>query len=154
MLPEIVEKKIQFELGELQHLFDVYAPLLQLSSQKVPDLIEKTALAQVLHSFYNGVENVFLLIAKAVDRRIPSGSLWHRTLLDQVAAATPERPAVISNGTKERLLEFLGFRHVVRHSYSTDLDAERMKGLALHVESAWNSVQQDVTGFLSKVKQP
>jgi hypothetical protein len=37
-----------------------------------------TALASVLHSFYNGLENIFLSIARHVDQQVPTGDRWHR----------------------------------------------------------------------------
>ena len=44
----------------------------ELPAAYSPDLVEITALASVLHSFYNGLENVFLSISKAVDADVPT----------------------------------------------------------------------------------
>ena len=112
-------------------------------------LIEKTALAQVLHSFYNRIENIFIVIAKTIDKQIPSGILRHKELLQQISEPTKDRPGIISENTREQLLEYLGFRHVVRHIYSTNLDPERIEGLALRMEKIWDLVKGEIETFLS-----
>ncbi|MGE0086307.1 MAG: hypothetical protein AB7S75_18010 [Desulfococcaceae bacterium] len=86
--------------------------------QHDPDLVELTALASVLHSFYNGLENIFLHIAKGIDKDVPADSAWHRKLLIRMAEETPNRKAVLSADLSEALTEYMGFRHFHRHSYS------------------------------------
>jgi len=147
---EQTSKKIQFEISELDNLISSYSNLLKMAQIKELDLIEKTALAYVLHSLYNGIENIFLVIVKAIDKKVPSNYLWHRELLDQISQKTATRPAVISSELKESLLEYLGFRHVVRHIYSTNLDAERMKNLVIHLDLVWQSFKQEIKQFLSQ----
>ena len=50
-----------------------------------------------LHSFYSGLERLFELIAKHIDRNLPSGETWHRDLLVSMTNDFPNaRPAVIS----------------------------------------------------------
>ena len=63
-------KKIEFELDQIDSLLSKYKNLINKSEDEEPDLIELTALASVLHSFYNGVENIFLLIAKNIDNNV------------------------------------------------------------------------------------
>jgi len=41
-----------------------------------------------LHSFYNGLENIFKLIAKKIDEQNPTSERWHIELLDQMAKTT------------------------------------------------------------------
>jgi hypothetical protein len=61
------------------------------------------------------VERLFELIARHVDRVLPSGDTWHRDLLYQMAGDLPEaRPAVVSQETAQALDEYRRFRHVVR----------------------------------------
>jgi hypothetical protein len=59
-------------------------------------LVEITATASVLHSFYNGLENIFLTIAKGLDESVPSGAKWHRELLMQMADTNPKRGPVLN----------------------------------------------------------
>jgi hypothetical protein len=37
-----------------------------------------------LHGFYSGLERLFELIARHVDRALPTGETWHRDLLQQM----------------------------------------------------------------------
>ncbi len=74
-------KKVQFEIGQIDNLLDKYKILIDLLKTKKPDDIELAAIASVLHAFYNGIENIFLLIAKSIDKKVPSGIKWHRDLL-------------------------------------------------------------------------
>jgi len=84
VLPEEIKEKIKFEISEIDREFQSYKLLFDLIRLRTPDLVEMTALATVLHSFYNGVESIFLLIAKKVDKRIPEGQKWHNELLKQM----------------------------------------------------------------------
>jgi hypothetical protein len=47
-------------------------PLLDLCKLKEPDIIEMTAAAQVLHSFYNGVESIIVLFFKYMNEKLPN----------------------------------------------------------------------------------
>jgi len=89
-----VARQILFEIEQIDLLFDTYRDLLERARQNQPDLVEVTALASVLHSFYNGIENIFLSIVKGVDADVPTGSQWHRDLLTRMAESTPHRKPV------------------------------------------------------------
>lgn len=81
MSREKAASQIRFEIGQIKTLLRSYATLLEACSVKAPDLVEVTAAASVLHSFYNGVENIFRCIAREIDMHSPSGEHWHRDLL-------------------------------------------------------------------------
>jgi hypothetical protein len=55
-LDENVKIKIEHEISRIGKSLEDVEPLLKLCKMKSPDIIEMTAAAQVLHSFYNGVE--------------------------------------------------------------------------------------------------
>jgi len=64
---KLIEKVIsqaRFETGRIDHLFESYADLLERAQAKSPDLVEITAVAAVLHSFYNGLEGLVTPLAK------------------------------------------------------------------------------------------
>ena len=84
MLPDDIKTKIAFEIDEIDREFESYKSLFDLVKNKTPDLVEMTALASVLHSFYNGIESIFVLLAKKVDKKLPSGQKWHNELLKQM----------------------------------------------------------------------
>ena len=94
-------------------------------AQQTPDeFAYLDSVALNLHAFYSGVERLFELIARHVDRTLPDSDTWHRDLLYQMADDLPEaRPAVVSQKTMQSLDEFRRFRHVVRRVYTINLAA-------------------------------
>ncbi|HPS87708.1 MAG TPA: hypothetical protein PLY36_13235 [Spirochaetota bacterium] len=142
MLPEDISNKIKFEIGEIDREFLSYKLLFDLIKLRTPDLVEMTAMASVLHSFYNGVENIFLLIAKKVDKKIPSGMKWHNELLKQMTLKTEIRKEVIDEEVFEILKDYLLFRHFIRHSYKWRLNWDEFKDIALNAENNWNRIKE------------
>lgn len=108
--------------GEAQDLDRVVqrAEAAWAQARRVSDVnayVDSTALN--LHSFYSGLERLFELIVRHVDRAVPGGDTWHRDLLDQVAQDLVDvRPAVISQSSRLALDEFRRFRHLVRNVYT------------------------------------
>jgi hypothetical protein len=101
-----------------------------------------------LHSFYNGLERIFRIVARQLDPVFPSGAHWHRELLDQMAREIPEaRPAVLSVETSVLLSDFLAFRHLIRGLYAFDLDAERLEQLVHSLAEALSRARQDLGNF-------
>jgi len=61
-LDDVIKIKIEYEISRIDNLLNDVSPLLDLCRIKgQPDIIEITAAAQVLHSFYNGVESIIVL---------------------------------------------------------------------------------------------
>jgi hypothetical protein len=57
--------------------------------------------ALTMQSFYTGVEQAFVDVARLVDDNMPAGAEWHRTLLTQMVSAVPMvRPVVITGTTQ------------------------------------------------------
>jgi hypothetical protein len=81
-LDETAKIKIEHEISRIDKSLDSVKPLLDLCRIKEPDIIEMTATAQVLHSFYNGVESVILLIFKNMNEILPNDIKWHKTLFE------------------------------------------------------------------------
>lgn len=133
--------KIRYEIAQIEELLSSYSPLLQVAVARTPDLTEVTALAAVLHSFYNGIENIFGIVAKEIDQHFPGGTNWHRDLLDQMTRATDKRAAVIDKSESEILIEYLSFRHFFRHSYSFHLDWDQMRALVTGMSSNWKTIK-------------
>ncbi len=91
-----------------------------------------------LHSFYTGVERIFQLIARYVDKSLPAGDAWHLTLLQQMSQEWQKtRPAVISSSSAHGLDEFRRFRHVVRNVYAENLIPEKMENLLTMLPNLW-----------------
>ena len=94
------------------------------------DAPEVWATATALHHLYNAIENVFDQTARTFDEPVTSGERWHRDLLLLATRESPgARPAIVPATLLDPLADLLGFRHVLRHSYSIDLDPERLSRL-------------------------
>ena len=147
MLPEKTKLKIQLEIEQIDKLIETYSDLLQKCVQSEPDKIEIAALGSVLHSFYNGLENIFSVIAKEVDETLPQGFSWHKELLIQISNKTLTRNAVLPEATREKLVNYLAFRHFYRHSYSFFLDWNELKPLICDLNSVWKEVRESLDKF-------
>lgn len=148
---ENVKRKIRFELNQLEKLLNKYNDLIfKAKSGKDLDDIEVTALASVLHSFYNAVENIFLQISKNIDENVPEGSNWHKDLLVQMSEDNENRGGVISKKLQMKLLEYLAFRHFYRHSYSFHLDWDEMRELVLNLNQVKDNLEEEIEEFLDK----
>jgi hypothetical protein len=134
-------------MSEIDKLLVDVDPLLLLCKEKNPDLIETMAAAAVLHSFYNGLENIFFHIAKEYDKSIPSGNKWHKKLLEQMITGKNRKP-VLSDEIYQKLNEYLIFRHFFRHAYSYRLDWDEMQELVLNIGNIWTQVKAEITDFL------
>jgi hypothetical protein len=54
--------------------------LLEKCAVSPPNDIELSALAAMLHSFYNGMENIFKRVTLELGDRMPGGESWHKEL--------------------------------------------------------------------------
>jgi len=121
MWPQLIED-IQLELKLLHQLLDQSAPLMEAVAANRAGAVERLAAAAMLQSFYNGVENVFDLLAERVDGDRPAGPERHDVLLAAMGAATDARPAVVSGELREGLRQYLEFRNSFRYSHYFRLD--------------------------------
>jgi hypothetical protein len=147
-LVEKVISQVQFEIEQIDQLFKSYAALFEITKGNVPNLVEITALASVLHSFYSGLENIFLSIAKGIDGQVPASSQWHRDLLNQMTAPRANRKAVLTSETADRLSEYLGFRHFFRHAYSFFMEWDELEKLVTPLQEVWTQTQVEFRLFL------
>jgi len=145
-LADNVISQVTFEIGQIDQLLTVYACLLERVPHRPPHLVEIMALASVLHSFYNGLENIFLSIAKGLDQQVPTGAQWHRDLLVHMTQETASRGSVISTELAQKLADYLGFRHFYRHSYSFFLEWD--KELVVSLREIWVQVKEELHEFL------
>jgi len=141
--PEL-QDEIGLELSQLRSLLDTFSPLLLKVAITPPDAIEIAALAGMLHSFYNGVENILKRIAVHSGETLPASTSWHSELLESMAAPGSSRPAVITRDLLERLRSYLGFRHMYRHSYTFQLRWSKMQTLVAGVGETLKELETSV----------
>ena len=145
-----IRERIEEELEQLTIELDNVRPLFEKLAQHEPDAVEMRAAALTLHGFYNGVEAVFLIIAKYVDRQVPNDVRWHRQLLDQMTRSTDKRAAVIDQSDYDTLVEYLSFRHMVRHNYPGTLNWDRFREIARRLEQSHNRIDHRIRQFLTE----
>lgn len=150
-MSEKLAARIQLEITQIDQLFLTYAELFHAASSRSLNLVEVTALASVLHAYYNGLENVFLRIAKDLDNYVPTGSQSHKAILLQMGSEMPVRSAVLSPETILKLAEYLSFRHFYRHSYSFMLDWSKLEPLVASAHYVWLEVKSELTAFVDNL---
>ena len=112
-----------------------------------PDIVEITVMGSIVHSFYNGIEKLFEIIAKRIDSSVPFGLSSHKQLLGNMKSETENRGAVISEATYDILTEYLTFRHFFRHTYAYILKWSRFNTIAIDLEENWKKVKSDILEF-------
>ena len=113
-----------------------------------PGPIHPRTLGSMLHDFYTGSERIFQTIAEELDGGLPTGEEWHRALLDQMTLDLAGiRPPVLDDTLRERLDEYLRFRHVFRHIYGFQLQRERCEPLADQLGDVLDALSRQLNTF-------
>ena len=148
-LDEAAKIKIEHEISRIEKLITDAKPLLDLCKIKEPDFIEITATAQILHSFYNGVESLFILIFKNLDEKLPNDIHWHKTLFEMAFGNNSKNVKIINKDKKEKLEEYLSYRHFIRHPYSSELKWDEMASLVKGLDEIWKEIKNDFKLFIN-----
>lgn len=135
-----LKEKIEIELENIDRLFKEmpdYSILPDLST------LELAGVATLLHNLYNGIENILkqILYNKNID--IPNSESWHKDLLNLSVSHN-----IISDKLKEKLGEYLAFRHFFGHAYALDLFPERMDPLVKEALSVYQLFKDEIKTFM------
>ena len=149
-MDKIIKEQIKFKLNDIDRLFSEYELIFEKIKVEEPDLFDMTILGSVLHSFYNGLENIFEIIAKNIDNNVPSGNKSHQELLHQMASENGFRHEIISEDLYLKLREYATFRHFYRHAYSFQLNWKKMKPLVDNISSVWKETKNTMLSFLKE----
>lgn len=147
-MDKLIKEQIKFKMDDIDRLFLEYQLIFEKIKLQVPDLFDMTILGSVLHSFYNGLENIFEIIAKNIDESVPNGNKSHQELLHQMASKNEMRNEIINEELYLKLREYATFRHFYRHAYSFQLNWEKMKPLVENVQIVWNEVKLSLKNFI------
>jgi hypothetical protein len=143
-----LKEKIKHEISRIEKLLNDAKPLLDLCKIKTPDFIETTAAAQILHSFYNGVESVIILFLKDINEKMPNDSRWHKTLFEIAFGLNSENVVIFKEDIKGQMEKYMYFRHFIRHSYSSELKWSEMETLIKDLEEIWKVIKNDFELFI------
>lgn len=144
-----IKGKISLEITKIDVLVEKSSVLLEKCKITPPDFVELHAIGAILHSYYNGLESVFKLIHKATDATPLASTMWHSELFYSMFDKTDKRSAVLPQDLRVPLKEYLGFRHVFRHSYGYELEWERMNPLFFGMTENWRSVKECFQSFIA-----
>jgi len=139
-----LQVKINYEISQIDKLINDCQPLIDICKIKTPDFIEMAAAAMVLHSFYNGIENIIIMIFKNNNEKLPNNIKWHTELLYKTFTANGSRKAIFDKELKETLDEYLKFRHFVRHVYGYKLKWPMMENLFFNIKANWNKIRENI----------
>jgi hypothetical protein len=133
-------------------LLDSYQTLFSKVEESSPDLVELAAFASILHSFYNGIENIFQIIIKKIDLEIVDDAQWHKEILRKMSEPNKKRDSVISISTMLLLSRYLSFRHFYRHSYSFYLNWIELEPLVKSLNKIWKNTTSEIKVFLTTLE--
>ena len=147
-MDEVIKIKVYYEISRIDKFLGDVKPLLDLCKIREPDIIEMTAAAQVLHSFYNGVESIIILFFKHINEKLPNDLSWHKTLLEMAFGTNSQNMKIISDEIKKKLERYLLFRNFIRHSYGSELNWNKMKPLVNDINDIWQIVKADFKNLM------
>ncbi|HXF38138.1 MAG TPA: nucleotidyltransferase domain-containing protein [Blastocatellia bacterium] len=126
---EGLKEEIATELLNLTRIVDE-AKAISGSQNTEPTSIEIRAAGSIIHDFYGVVERIFERIAVRLGPGLPAGDSWHTFLLRSMELeARGIRAAVIDHELASRLVDYLRFRHLFRHSYGYELQWQKLRPL-------------------------
>ncbi|MDR0474493.1 MAG: hypothetical protein LBH43_12570 [Treponema sp.] len=144
-----IVQKILFEIEQIDQLVNDSSPLYNLCNIREPDFVETCGIALILHSFYNGVENIMLMIMKNKYNILLEGTKWHKDLLARAFDKTEDEPQLFRDDLKMPLIDYLQLRHFVRHTYGFKLKYEKMKHLFLNMKPIWEKIKEDIKLYIN-----
>lgn len=115
------------------------------SSKDLPSLstLELAGVAALVHSFYNGIENVLKQVLKSRGLSIPTGETWHKNVIEAAC-----RESIISEASRDSIKEYLAFRHFFSHAYAFDLDPARLEPLVMKLRIVYATFKADLASIL------
>lgn len=145
--------EIADELANLDRLVGRSRVLVQRLPPE-PTFIEIDAAGKLVHDFYNGVERIFEHIAVRLGPGLPAGPSWRVQLLRSMESHVEGiRPAVIGHHLALRLVDYLRFRHVFRHTYGYELEWDKLHPLVEKLEDTLTRLRQQINHFIASLEQ-
>jgi hypothetical protein len=146
--------RIDLNRQELSRVTEQLAPLVLKGSSADLDVVETSAVAAMLHSFYTLIEKILESIAREIDQGVADTSQWHRDLIEQMTRPTARRHAVISEDLAEKLKEYLAFRHLFRGASIVLMRWNKMQPLANNARETFRQFDRELSTFLASATLP
>ena len=140
MLPEeAISDRIAFEISQINKELGVIDRLIAMRKKSDLDEIQVRAAASSLHSIYNGIEKVILLVLNERDIPTAKGEAWHSETLDAA-----RQNGIISDALEADLRNFMGSRHFYRHAYGFMIDTELLNPLLEAARGVVNRLREEL----------
>jgi hypothetical protein len=105
-----------------------------------------------LAQFYNGLENILKRISHYHSIAIPTGDNWHLELFQRFSVSVlPGLPPLFSQALAIQLAPYRRFRHVALHSYSFQLEWDRMQEGVVELPRVFVEVQDALNKYLRTI---
>lgn len=147
-----LRRELELELAEMRDLLAVRAEIDTDGPDGSMRPVDTFATGALLHSFYNGVENLLKRIEVATAGTVPRGEHWHTELLALAGTETPSRPAVVSAVLMPQLRRYLEFRHAFQHVYAHRLVGARMLYLLRDLPEVARALETEIRDFLARLE--
>lgn len=141
----MAERREQVE-AELENIDRVLAELPDYKSLPKLSTLELAGVAALIHSFYNGIENVLKQIIISYSKEVPDSPSWHQDLVNMASSNN-----IISQSTDRELRRYLAFRHFFSHGYSFDLDKKRAIPLVKDIRMITDCFRSNINKALEKI---
>ena len=107
--------------AEFENIEKVLAQFLPSDTLSQLSILELAGVAALIHSLYNGLENVLKQAVLSKGIKLPQGQTWHRDLVESTFSQ-----GIISQVTEEAIKQYLAFRHFFSHAYAFELYVDRI----------------------------
>jgi len=115
------------------------------------DNLTEPAMGTYLMNFYNGIENILKRVSKEYYSIMPTGSSWHKELLNLSYNVPEGKIAIFDQGIAEKLVPYRNFRHRFISGYGFQLRGEKMLELIDNIESLWDNIEKAIVEFFVKL---
>lgn len=141
---------IRDELQEEIHTIDWEA-------EHTPTKKDKRSLALMVHDFYSGIERIFKTCISRIDGDLSDleeepdshDRIIRRATSDDLSV----RPPIVSSEHREILLDLKGFRHIIHHNYSHQLEWQQMKHFVENFNEMYKNLVGDINEFLDTIEE-
>jgi len=128
-----LRERIDAELENLEFGILLLPPVAELPYLSV---LEQAGISGVLHSFYNGIENIVKQMITDRGIPLPNGPSWYRDVL-----ALAGEQQFFPNDVIDDLKQYMAFRHYFAHAYVLDIDPQRLEPLVGKLPEVFHAVK-------------
>lgn len=122
-------------------------------SDREPTYLELRGAGDIVHDFYNVIEHFFRRVAVELNGGLPAGPESHAQLLRRMSRGVEGlRPAVTDEPLRDRLHEYLRFRHLFRHGYGFSLEWPKLVPLLEGMQELAPELRRQLDAFVATIE--